>query len=368
MNDPTNRTFVCSVLFLDIVEYSRRSVAEQMRAKQRFNSLLARSLECVAAEDRIVLDTGDGAAVSFLGNPEDALRVAMAMRSAIVEDSGQGPERVVIRSGLNLGAVRLIRDFNGHLNIIGDAINVAQRVMSFADPGQLLVSRSYYEVIYRLDPHFEKLFHYEGARTDKHVREHELYAVGESSAAWPSGDPRAAAKDVPPASAGRLNRRLFLALPAAMLLVVAAGVVIRVQRSPPVPEDTKADVSQRFAKRVADRRAHADVSSSTGEASRERQSSRKGETREDRQSARRVAEDKAQAVVQQGSAAAQLFIVPWGEVFVDGQKRGVSPPLRVLELKPGQHRIEIRNGEFPAHMQDVNVQDGERVAIRHRFN
>ena len=80
--------------------------------------------------------------------------------------------------GINLGPVRLVKDINGQPNIIGDGINVAQRVMSFARPGQVLVSRSYYEVVSRLSDESSKLFSYEGSRTDKHIREHEVYAVG----------------------------------------------------------------------------------------------------------------------------------------------------------------------------------------------
>ena len=74
--------------------------------------------------------------------------------------------------------MRLVKDINGQPNIIGDGINVAQRVMSFAEPGQILVSRSYYDVMARLSEDYAKLFHYEGAQTDKHVREHEVYAIG----------------------------------------------------------------------------------------------------------------------------------------------------------------------------------------------
>jgi len=42
MPEHTNRTFICSVLFLDIVEYSQRSVAEQIALKERFNKVLTR--------------------------------------------------------------------------------------------------------------------------------------------------------------------------------------------------------------------------------------------------------------------------------------------------------------------------------------
>jgi hypothetical protein len=72
----------------------------------------------------------------------------------------------------------MIHDINNHQNVIGDGINVAQRVMSFAQPNQIMVSRTYFEVVSRLSQEFTKLFHYAGARTDKHVREHEIYAVG----------------------------------------------------------------------------------------------------------------------------------------------------------------------------------------------
>ena len=48
--------------------------------KDRFTALLSESLKDVAIDQRIILDTGDGAAISFLGDPEDALFVSMHMR------------------------------------------------------------------------------------------------------------------------------------------------------------------------------------------------------------------------------------------------------------------------------------------------
>jgi hypothetical protein len=54
-----------------------------------------------------------------------------------------------------------------------------------------------------------------------------------------------------------------------------------------------------------------------------------------------------------------------GEVL--GKSRGVSPPLRLLEIAPGPHTIEIRNSTFPAHVERVEVKAGEAVKIRHRF-
>ena len=44
MPERASRTFICSVLFLDIVGYSRKPVAEQIRLKDRFNGLIASAI------------------------------------------------------------------------------------------------------------------------------------------------------------------------------------------------------------------------------------------------------------------------------------------------------------------------------------
>jgi len=57
------------VLFLDIVEYSKKR-CRAAAAKAGINRVLTKS-SSVPARDRIILDTGDGAAVTFMGDPED---------------------------------------------------------------------------------------------------------------------------------------------------------------------------------------------------------------------------------------------------------------------------------------------------------
>src|SRR5262249_17838561 len=138
MSEDSGRTLVCSVLFIDIVAYSKKAVAEQFEIKRRFNGMLAGALEVLKRRDRVVGDTGDGAAIVFLGDPEDALVVGVAMRG--------NAQTLPMRLGINLGPVKLITDLNDQTNVIGDGINVAQRVMSFAEPGQLLVSANYHDV------------------------------------------------------------------------------------------------------------------------------------------------------------------------------------------------------------------------------
>lgn len=178
MEERGNKTIMCSVFFLDIVEYSKKSVAGQISLKDRFNSYLSAAIRDVPMTDRIILDTGDGAAINFLGDVEDALKAALSLRESLLAEDPNVDPPLLVRMGINLGPVRLVRDINGQPNIVGDGINVAQRVMGFADAAQILVSRSYYDAVSRLSPQYAGMFHYQGSRTDKHVREHEVYAIG----------------------------------------------------------------------------------------------------------------------------------------------------------------------------------------------
>ena len=178
MEEKSNKTIICSVLFLDIAEYAKKSVAGQISLKDRFNTYLSEAIADVPVADRIILDTGDGAAVNFIGDVEAALNAALRLRTSLLGEDPYLDPPLLVRIGINLGPVRLVRDINGQPNIVGDGINVAHRIMGFAESSQILVSRSYYDAVSGLSPQYPGMFHYQGSRTDKHVREHEIYAIG----------------------------------------------------------------------------------------------------------------------------------------------------------------------------------------------
>ncbi len=62
-----------------------------------------------------------------------------------------------------------------------------------------------------------------------------------------------------------------------------------------------------------------------------------------------------------------LAIAPWGEVLVNGQSRGVSPPLTKMSLPPGSYAIEVRNGDSPPLKASIEVKPGQTQTLRHRF-
>ena len=410
MSEFQNRTLICSVLFVDIVEYSRKPVVEQGTLKDRFNTLLSEALRGVAVNDRIILDTGDGAAISFIGDPEDALFVATGMRDEIARLATDSEPELSTRMGINLGPVRLVKDINGQPNIIGDGINVAQRVMTFAKPGQVLVSRSYYEVVSRLSDESSKLFSYEGARTDKHIREHEVYAVGAipgarkrfdggdtggwKSAGLSAGKLTTATRTLKKAADGLVRKpRVATVLSVVTILGIALGA--RAYRSaeepvqapparvapsvlqpstelaaplppirglPPEPAKPAPEAAVVAAAPVAPPEkpsVRADAKGRERAAPREEVAQREPP---------RPSPPEPPPVAPAPPATVSFALTPWGEVHIDGKLHGVSPPLQELELPPGRHRVEVRNSGFAPHVEVINAKSGERLRIKHKFN
>ena len=380
-SDQTNRTFIGSVVFVDIVGYSKKSVSEQMAMKDRFTARLGAALKDIAVDERIVLDTGDGAAVSLLGDPEDALFVGLSLRDigkggATGADGGAANQDGTIRIGINLGPVKLVKDINGHPNIVGDGINVAQRIMSFAQPGQVLVSRSYYDVVSCLSDEYAKLFSYDGSRTDKHVREHEVYIVGESERAFKeasngmahravktpalktgtgAGTAEAAqarsfstATSKEAVTAFLLNRRKFAISGGVLGAVVLLLAVLLVARAPSRVEGS------------ATQGAAADAQPTAGAAE---QPAAKIASSKPKGDAKKTVAPKSEV----GQGTVNLAVAPWGEIYVNGKSRGVSPPIKTLTLPPGKYEIEVRNSTFAPYTEVVQVKAREQVTIRYVF-
>ena len=62
-----------------------------------------------------------------------------------------------------------------------------------------------------------------------------------------------------------------------------------------------------------------------------------------------------------------MAVSPWGEVYVDGRKKGISPPLAEIKLAPGKHVVEIRNTAFQPYVKTVELAANGRLKIKHKF-
>jgi len=85
--------------------------------------------------------------------------------------------------------------------------------------------------------------------------------------------------------------------------------------------------------------------------------------------ASKAAADAAKTVTASAAPPATLVfsVQPWGEIFVDGKSRGVTPPMKSLKLPPGKYKLEVRNTTFPVHSQSLDLKTRDEVTVRHRF-
>jgi class 3 adenylate cyclase len=435
MLDQANRTFICSVVFIDLVGYSKKPVTEQIRLKTSLTNNLSEAIKDIPVNDRIILDTGDGAAISFLGDPEDALFVTLSLREAMVRENMtatmvEASGEDAVRMGINLGPVKLVKDINGHPNIIGDGINVAQRIMSFARPGQIVVSRSYYDVVSNLAGEYAKLFHYEGSRTDKHVREHEIYVVGHNEGALQKAkdgmrdrassttpNARKAAKGAAPGTSTVTltipsfvhdKRKLTMVAAGLAVVVVLLAVLVVTKKpstgdtltaavpieavkpaaatapapvpapaahaapntEPPKPVDTS-KVESRPESKVLEPVPNAAMvpqAAPAHEAAKEAPHESRAENGRAARSSEGKAEGSREPAKPALPPATLVFAVqPWGEIYVNGKARGVTPPVKSLKLEPGKYKIEVRNTTFPAHVENLDLKARDEITVRYKF-
>lgn len=389
-----NKTIMCSVLFLDIVEYSKKSVTGQILLKDRFNSYLSAAIRDVPITDRIILDTGDGAAINFIGDVEDALKTALSLRERLLNEDINANPPLLVRMGINLGPVRLVRDINGQPNIVGDGINVAQRVMGFADVAQILVSRSYFDAVSRLSPQYAGMFHYQGSRTDKHVREHELFAIGqpvdiiavqqrldEKGLSETNGRQAGiqsenrwiqVARSVFQNVSNQQRALYVVALAGAFLLLMVVTIKVKYRSSAslsPVAESpvrTEAQVASEVAE-VPPKMAEPIVGEKPKAAKKKPMPVRTDQKESGKQISSTRTLKQTTGVEERAEALVSIAVTPWGEVYLDGRMQGVSPPLAELHVTPGKHEIEIRNTTFQAYTQGIHVEAGEKIKIKHKF-
>ncbi len=66
-------------------------------------------------------------------------------------------------------------------------------------------------------------------------------------------------------------------------------------------------------------------------------------------------------------AALQFEIKPRGDIYLDGKLKGQTPPLKHVEVNPGPHTVEVRNGAFAPLRIEMNLASAEQMTIRHEF-
>jgi class 3 adenylate cyclase len=126
------------IFFMDIVGYSKKTTDEQRKVFKDLGEIVKSTIQFKTAnalEKLIVLPTGDGMILGFFTYLEDAINCGITVAKAV-----KNREDLQMRMGVHCGDVCPLEDINGNLNISGDGINYAQRVMDSGETNHLLVS------------------------------------------------------------------------------------------------------------------------------------------------------------------------------------------------------------------------------------
>jgi class 3 adenylate cyclase len=140
-------------LFMDFVGYSRLSLDSQVKVQQVLQEMVMRTVPYRTAKANhglLLRKTGDGMALIFFDDPEIHEDVAYPLQCAIEIDYvlkhqlRQLRDKVGanfrLRMGVHTGPVVLFSGADNEIEVAGEGINVAARVMDAGDEGHILVS------------------------------------------------------------------------------------------------------------------------------------------------------------------------------------------------------------------------------------
>lgn len=189
--EANGQTRVCSIVFLDIAQFSQQSSEVQFSWRIELSMLLDKCLAGMGPDRRIVTDTSNGAAIAFLLSAEDALSFVRCLFDEFSKSRG-----FALRIGAHHGQLRVVQGQSGRPGIVGEGVNAAQRAMRFAGANEVLVSRAFQEEAIRLAAADASMFSPHGKQSQKLGREHDLFRMALQPTA--SGSPAYAAPSAPP--------------------------------------------------------------------------------------------------------------------------------------------------------------------------
>lgn len=133
-----------TILAADFAAFSRLMETAEERTHRTLQAHRALLDEVISLHRGTIFHTAGDSVLAWFDSPVEAVRAALGVQDALTEANAVLPEaeRLLLRIGVHLGDV-IFQD----RNLLGDAVNVAARIESIAEPGGLLISGPVYEQI-----------------------------------------------------------------------------------------------------------------------------------------------------------------------------------------------------------------------------
>ena len=130
-----------AIMAADVAGYAAMMAADEEGTHARLGDLLRNVIEPLVTRHggEVFKTTGDGFLAEFASSV-GALRCAIALQRTIAADRTDPAKAVLLRIGINAGDVMVDQG-----DVFGQAVNIAARLESIAEPGGICISDAVYD-------------------------------------------------------------------------------------------------------------------------------------------------------------------------------------------------------------------------------
>lgn len=372
---PAHQHLIASVLLAEIAGYADRPVFEQIDLTSRCRLLFELGIAQTPCEGLVSIDRENSIVLLFPGDPTDCLRFANWLENILENDPRLN--NLPLRVGVNLGAVTLSRNERSEFQISGAGADDALRVAQSGRFREVLISRSFYTVLSRTSMN-DRLLRHKAFISDEHDQSFAVYQIARPETPAMTAEPSTQPSSLPIAPRVHPSRARWSAV-AAAALVVAGGLTIfdgqtqeTIQQVEALKISTKPIVAMAPKPALPGAAIIVTEPDPTFVPDPELSAPPAAVATAADQLVTPVAIKSANElrpkVAAVSNVTVQLSIKPWGEVYVDGKKVGVTPPLSKIKVLPGKRAIVVRNADFVPFQTTLDVQPESLLQVSHRFD
>lgn len=179
-----SRSRVAAFFYLDIVGLSRKTLGGTQAQAEKIRVLTELMSQCNAFKrtlerERLILPTGDGYAIDFGDDIEDPYDLAVQLHGKLesYNSKQKDSERIHVRIGLHVGTILELTDIKGHLNVWGQGIINARRVMDLGDENHILLTKGIADELKSINASYNRAIRKVGKFTIKHGERISVYSA-----------------------------------------------------------------------------------------------------------------------------------------------------------------------------------------------